>query len=173
MPSGVTVSGQDSALGRPACVLEGQNSPSQRKEVTDGSGSGRTELGTLAGVLMPQAFMARRPGLRPCAQPRGARGEKDRPSLNPLGVCSLTRDTDKKPAMAGCNMSLNTRQVPERGGGRGCLEGFMEEGAFQTKTERGAGVSPRRRLAGRVRRRCLGAGCACNASPGPCLHGGC
>lgn len=38
-------------------------------------------------------------------------------------------------------MSLNTRQVPGTEGGRGCLEGFTEEGAFQTRTERGAHVS--------------------------------
>lgn len=90
---------------------------------------------------MPQTFMACRPGPRLCAWPRGAPREKDRPSLNRLGVCSLTRGTDKKPAMAEWNMSLNTRQVPGRGGGQGCLEGFTEEGAFQTRTERGAVVS--------------------------------
>lgn len=128
--SRVTVSGQDSALGRPACVLEGQNSLSQRKEVTDGSVSGRMELRTLAGVLMPQAFMACRLGPRPCARPRGAQGEKDRPSLNPLGVCSLTRDTDKKPAMARVEYVIKHKTGARKGRWEGLSGGLHRGGGI-------------------------------------------
>lgn len=111
MPRGVTVSGQDSALGRPACVLEGQNSLSLRKEVTDRSVSGRTELGTLPGVLMPQALMA----CGPC----GALGGEGQTLSQPSGNLQPNTGHRQEGSDGRMDMSLNMRQVPGRGAGQG------------------------------------------------------